>query len=313
MDNELSTPQSVQQTVATATGTAPLPYNKKIAVISSGTVGIGVVHCLVMNAIPVVLKVENKEQVENAMARIEVSIKHALQQSGLGMDQLPERLRYVTCTQDYADVADADLVIEAASLKKNEAEAFYKNLDSTVQNDAVFATNSSSLSISELASMTRRPERFIGMHFFTPVSVMKLVEVIRGRHTNSEVVSFALDLCCRMGKEPIEVDEAPGFVVNRLLVPMINEAIAEFSEGVASIEAIDAAMRTGANHPMGPLELADLIGLDNCLAIMEGLYEEFGDPKYRPHPVLRKKVRAGELGRKTGVGFYRYETDSTNL
>lgn len=284
-----------------------LPYGKKIAVVGCGTVGIGVAQCLVMNGIPTILKAQDKAQAEATLEQLTTLFQSYVERNVYTPDEVRIMLGLLRCTQDYADISDVDIVVEAASLNARNAADFYRNLDGAVQNEAIFATNTSSLSISELAAATQRPDRFIGMHFFTPVPTMKLVEVVSGQRTRPEVVEVVLDLARRMGKAPIEVDEAPGFVVNRLLMPMINEAIAEYAEGVASIEDIDAAMRTGANHPMGPMELADFIGLDNCLAVMEGLYAEFNDPKYRPHPVLRKKVRAGELGRKTGVGFYRYE------
>ena len=180
----------------------------------------------------------------------------------------------------------------------------FKELDSSCPADTIFASNTSSLSISEMAAVTKRPDRFIGIHFFNPAPVMELVEVIKGANTSEETINKTRSFIKSIGKTPVEVQESPGFVVNRMLVPMINEAIFILMEGVASAEDIDAAMKMGANHPIGPLALADLIGLDVCLFVMETLYNEFGDDKYRPCPLLRKMVRAGHLGRKTGKGFF---------
>ena len=182
----------------------------------------------------------------------------------------------------------------------------FRLLDGICKPDAILATNTSSLSVTEVAAVTSRPEQVIGMHFFNPVPAMKLVEVIKGQMTSPEVHDRVFEIARQLGKVPVSVNEAPGFVVNRILIPMINEGIGILADGVASKEEIDEAMQLGANHPMGPLALADLIGLDVCLAIMEVLHDEFGDSKYRPHPLLRKMVRANLLGRKTGVGFYDY-------
>ena len=206
----------------------------------------------------------------------------------------------------YEDCKDCDLVIEAIAEDMAVKLEIFKELDGICKPEAILATNTSSLSITQVAAATNRPGRVIGMHFFNPVPVMKLVEVIRGQLTEDGVHDQVVELCKSVGKTPVSVNEAPGFVVNRILIPMINEGIGILADGVASRDEIDAAMKMGANHPMGPLELADLIGLDVCLAIMEVLYEEFGDSKYRPHVLLRKMVRAGQLGRKTGIGFYDY-------
>jgi 3-hydroxybutyryl-CoA dehydrogenase len=207
---------------------------------------------------------------------------------------------------DIEIVKDVDLVIEAALEEMESKKALLAQLDELVRDDVIIATNTSSLSITELASATKRPDKIIGMHFFNPVPVMKLVEIIKGLGTSEETKETILELTKALGKTPVEVEEAPGFVVNRILIPMINEAVGILADGVADAEGIDNAMKLGANHPMGPLALGDLIGLDVCLAIMNVLYEEFGDPKYRPHPLLKKMVRAGKLGMKSGEGFFKY-------
>lgn len=203
--------------------------------------------------------------------------------------------------------ADCDLVIEAALEEMSIKKSIFKELDEICKPGCILATNTSALSITEIAASTNRADKVIGMHFFNPVPAMKLVELIRGANTSQETYDAIKSLCIKMGKAPVEINEAPGFVVNRLLVPMLNEGMYALMEGVASAEDIDTSMKFGAGHPMGPLALADMIGLDICLKIMETLHSEFGDTKYRPCPLLVKMVRAGKLGRKTGEGFFVYE------
>ena len=212
----------------------------------------------------------------------------------------------ISTTLSYEDIKDADLVIEAIVEDIKVKETVFKELDEICEDKTILATNTSSLSITEIASFTKRPEKVIGMHFFNPVPVMKLTEIITGQKTSVETFDTVFKIASDIGKVPVRVEESPGFVVNRILVPMINEAVGILSENVASKEDIDESMKLGANHPIGPLALADLIGLDVCLAIMEVLYNEFSDSKYRPHPLLKKMVRANNLGRKTGKGFYEY-------
>ena len=278
----------------------------KIAIIGNGTMGQGLVQSIVQHGFQVVMKGRSKESLDKAMGRLNASFDKLVAKGKMDRSAADGYLANIKASQDFADVADADLIIEALAEDMEIKKEQLRKLDGIAKPDAILATNTSSLSITELAGVTKRPDKVIGLHFFNPVPVMKLVEVISGRRTAPEVQDKAIAFCKDLGKTPVTVDEAPGFVVNRLLIPMINEAIGVYAEGIASVEEIDTAMKLGSNHPMGPLELGDFIGLDVCLAIMEVLYTEFSDSKYRPHPLLRKMVRAGQLGRKTGQGFYDY-------
>lgn len=278
----------------------------KICVIGTGTMGSGIVQAFAQAGMPVVMKSRSMESCQKALAKISKSLARLVEKGKVTQEYMDATLANITPTADFNLFADADLIIEAAIETMELKKELFKELDVMCKPEAVLASNTSSLSITEIAAVTNRPDKVIGMHFFNPAPVMKLVEIIRGQKTSDEVYNHISELARSMGKTPVMVNEAPGFVVNRILIPMINEGIGILADGIASKEEIDEAMKLGANHPMGPLALGDLIGLDVCLAIMEVLHTEFGDDKYRPHPLLRKMVRANLLGRKTGEGFYKY-------
>ena len=278
----------------------------KVYVIGTGTMGAGVVQAFAQANIPVVMKSRTQASLDKAVGKISKSLAKLVEKGKVTQEYMDSVMANIGTTTEYADFADADLVIEAASEDMNLKKEVFAELAKICKPETIFATNTSSLSITEIAAITDRPAQFIGMHFFNPAPVMKLVEVIKGQMTSQETSDKIFAMATEMGKTPVMVEEAPGFVVNRILVPMINEAVGIYAEGIASVEDIDSAMKLGANHPMGPLALGDLIGLDVCLAIMEVLYNEFADSKYRPHPLLKKMVRAGQLGRKSGQGFYKY-------
>lgn len=278
----------------------------KVYVIGTGTMGAGVVQAFAQANVPVVMKSRTQASLDKAVGKISKSLAKLVEKGKIEQAYMDATMANISTTTNYADFADADLVIEAASEDMNLKKEVFAELAKICKPETIFATNTSSLSITEIAACTDRPAQFIGMHFFNPAPVMKLVEVIKGQMTSEETSNKIFELATSIGKTPVMVEEAPGFVVNRILIPMINEAVGIYAEGIASVEDIDSAMKLGANHPMGPLALGDLIGLDVCLAIMEVLYNEFADSKYRPHPLLKKMVRAGQLGRKSGQGFYKY-------
>lgn len=278
----------------------------KIYVIGTGTMGSGIVQAFAQAGMPVMMKSRSDASNAKAVAKISKSLSKLVEKGKVTKEYMDATLANITTTTDYATCADADLIIEAAVETMDLKKELFKELDAISKPEAILASNTSSLSITEIASATSRPDKVIGMHFFNPAPVMKLVELIKGQKTSDEVCNTISELAKSIGKTHVMVNEAPGFVVNRILIPMVNEGIGILADGVATKEEIDDAMKLGANHPMGPLALGDLIGLDVCLAIMEVLHKEFGDDKYRPHPLLRKMVRANLLGRKTGEGFYKY-------
>ena len=278
----------------------------KAAVIGTGTMGSGIVQAFAQAGIPVIMKGYNEAELEIGEKNIRKNLSRLVEKGKMAQEQMDTILSGITGTTEYEKCADADIVVEAILETIEIKREVFGMLDKLCKPETILASNTSSLSITEIAASTKRPDRVIGMHFFNPAPVMKLVEVIKGQLTSDEVQQFVTDLAIKMGKTPVGVNEAPGFVVNRILIPLVNEGVSILADGVATAQEIDEAMKLGANHPMGPLALGDLIGLDVCLAIMEVLYNEFGDSKYRPHPLLRKMVRANLLGRKSGKGFYDY-------
>ena len=278
----------------------------KICVIGTGTMGNGVAQVFAQAGFEVLLKGRSEASLAKAHKTMEKNLSRMVEKGKMEAAEKERVLAAITDTMSYEDCRDADLIVEAIAEDMEVKCEIFKMLDGICKPEAILATNTSSLSVTQVAAVTSRPDRVIGMHFFNPVPAMKLVEVILGQLTSPAVQDQVVEIARKLDKVPVSVNEAPGFVVNRILIPMINEGVGILADGVASKEEIDEAMKLGANHPMGPLALADLIGLDVCLAIMEVLYHEFGDSKYRPHPLLRKMVRANLLGRKTGIGFYDY-------
>jgi 3-hydroxybutyryl-CoA dehydrogenase len=279
---------------------------KKICVIGAGTMGAAIAQVCATGGYEVTIRDIDQKFVDNGLGFINKGLSKLVKKGKIEEGKKEEILSKISGSVDVNVAADCDLVIEAAVENMDLKKKIFAELDGICKKDAILATNTSSLSITDIATATSRPEKFIGMHFFNPATIMKLVEIIRGIATSGETFDAVKELTVAIGKTPVEVAEGPGFVVNRILVPMMNEAIGILADGFASAEDIDAAMKMGAGHPMGPLTLADLVGLDIVLAVMETMHREFGDPKYRPHPLLRKYVRAGWLGQKTKKGIYDY-------
>ncbi|PUU91394.1 3-hydroxybutyryl-CoA dehydrogenase [Halanaerobium sp.] len=279
---------------------------KKIGVLGAGTMGNGIANVISKNDIQVIMVDIDKDNLEKGYQSIQKSFNRSVKKERMTESEKEDALKKITISTEMESLSDVDLVIEAAVENLETKKGIFAKLDKIVKDDSILSTNTSALSITEIATVTERKDKVIGIHFFNPVPMMKLVEVIRAAETSDTCYNKVSEFINSINKEAVKVNEAPGFVVNRILIPMINEAVYILQESVASAEDIDLAMKLGANHPIGPLALADLIGLDVCLAIMETLHQELGEDKYRPCPLLRKKVRAKQLGRKTNRGFYNY-------
>jgi 3-hydroxybutyryl-CoA dehydrogenase len=283
-----------------------MPQIKRVGVVGAGTMGNGIAQVFAQSGFDVRLIDSAPGATERARTSIEKSLGKLVEKNRLTSAERDETLQRITTGTNLDSLADADYIVEAIFEDSQAKLALFARLDQLTRPEAILASNTSSISITVLGAATKRPGRVLGMHFMNPVPLMSLVELIRGQATSAESMFTATELCMRLGKTAVEASDYPGFIANRVLMPMINEAIFALMEGVGTAEAIDTVMKLGMNHPMGPLTLADFIGLDVCLAILDVLHEGFGDPKYRPCPLLRRMVAAGHLGRKSGQGFYKY-------
>jgi len=280
---------------------------RQVTIIGAGTMGNGIAQASAVSGVDVTMIDVSEEVAQRGLDTISGSLDRLVKKEKLSADDKEAALARITPSADYNAVSGADVVIEAATENRDLKVEILRRIDPLLGADAILATNTSSISITELAATLSHPQRFIGMHFFNPVAMMKLVELIRGLQTSDDTHQRALAFVQHVGKEPITVQNSPGFAVNRILCPMINEAVFAYQEGLASAEDIDTGMKLGCNHPIGPLALADLIGLDTLLSVMQVFYDGFNDPKYRPAPLLKEMVAAGYLGRKSGRGFYEYQ------
>jgi len=280
---------------------------KTIGVVGAGTMGAGIAQIAAQSGFNVILRDISDEALERGINIIKKSLGRLVKKGKLSQEDADAIVGRIKTTKELKDLADADYVIEAVFEKMEIKKEIFGELDRLTRSDVILATNTSSLSITEIAASTSRPDKVVGMHFFNPVPVLPLVEIVQGLTTSDETVNTAYELAKKFGKTPIKTKDQPGFIVNRILVPYMNEAAWALMEGVGSAEEIDEAMKLGANMPIGPLALIDLVGVDIALDVLEVLYREFGDPKFRPAPILRQMVRAGHLGRKTGKGFFDYK------